>query len=198
VTFREVLTIVKSVLADIAAPMVAAAEVIEMSPAEVRVPVPEKVPDPVTVMFPEPVVVWFPFIAIAPPIKFKSPAIDGAAAIVIGPVFPDLPMVSPVAPVNAQVESNVVSLASAELNEVEEGMIETVPEVLATTAPAAEFAATSGNRSLMIVMFEDEDPPELEPNSIWWVAVAYCKSIPFEPKSTAICPVFAKNSKFLA
>ena len=165
-TFREVLTIVKSVLADIAAPMVAAAEVIEMSPAEVRVPVPEKVPDPVTVMFPEPVVVWFPFIAIAPPIKFKSPAIDGAAAMVIGPVFPDLPNVRPVVSVNAQVESNVVSLASAELNEVEEGMIETVPEVLATTAPVAELAAPSGNRSLIIVIFEDEDPPELEPNSI--------------------------------
>jgi hypothetical protein len=166
VTFREVLTIVKSVLADIAAPMVAAAEVIEMSPAEVRVPVPEKVPDPVTVMFPEPVVVWFPFIAIAPPIKFKSPAIDGAAAMVIGPVFPDLPNVRPVVSVNAQVESNVVSLASAELNEVEEGMIETVPEVLATIAPVAELAAPSGNRSLIIVIFEDEDPPELEPNSI--------------------------------
>jgi hypothetical protein len=57
VTFREVLTIVKSVAADIAAPTVASAEVIDISPAEVRVPLPEKVPDPVTVMFPEFVVV---------------------------------------------------------------------------------------------------------------------------------------------
>jgi hypothetical protein len=198
VTFREVLTIVKSVLADIAAPTVAAAEVIEMSPADVRVPVPEKVPDPVTVMFPEPVVVWFPFIAIAPPIKFKSPAIDGAAAMVIGPVFPDLPIVSPVVPVNAQVESNVVSLASAELKEVEEGMIETVPEVFATTAPTWEFAATSGNRSPIIVTLEVDVLAAVAPNSIWFVVVAYCKSIPFCPKSTVISPDEARNSKFLA
>jgi hypothetical protein len=40
VTIREVQTIVKSVFADIAAPTVAAAEVIEMSPADVRVPDP--------------------------------------------------------------------------------------------------------------------------------------------------------------
>ena len=133
-----------------------------------------------------------------PPMKLMFPATDGAAAIVIGPVFPVFPIVRPLVPVKDQVESKVASLASAELKEVVEGTIVTVPEVLATTAPATAFATTSGNRSLMIVMFEDEDPPELEPNSIWWVAVAYCKSIPFEPKSTAICPVFAKNSKFLA
>jgi hypothetical protein len=117
-------------------------------------------------MFPELVVVWFPLTAMLPPMKLMFPAIVGAATMVIGPVFPDLPNVRPVVSENAQVESNVVSLASAELNEVEEGMIETVPEVLATTAPVAELAAPSGNRSLIIVIFEDEDPPELEPNSI--------------------------------
>ena len=95
------------------------------------------------------------------------PATDGAAAIVIGPVFPIFPIVRPVVSVKDHVESKVVSLASAELKEVVEGTMVTVPEVLATTAPGTELATTSGKRSLMIVMFEDEDPPELEPNSIW-------------------------------
>ena len=197
-TFREVLTIVKSAAACMAAPTVVSAEVIDISPAEVRVPLPEKVPDPVTVMFPEPVVVWFPFMAIAPPMKFKSPAIEGAAAMIIGPVFPVFPIVRPLVPVKDQVESNVVSAAAAELNDVEDGTIVTVPEVLATTAPATALATTSGNRSLIIVMFEVEEPPELEPNSIWWVAVACWRSIPLAPKSTAMWPLLAKNSKFLA
>jgi len=95
------------------------------------------------------------------------PAIVAAAAMVIGPVFPDLPIVSPVVSVNDQVESNVVSALAAELKDVEEGTIETVPEVFATTAPTCEFTASSGNRSPMIVMFEVEELPELEPNSIW-------------------------------
>lgn len=188
----------KSVAACMAAPTVATPEEIVISPADVSVPDPEYAPEAVTVMFPELVVVWLPFTATAPPMKFRSPATDGAAAIVIGPVFPVFPMVRPLVPVNAQVLSKVVSAAVAELKEVEEGTMVTVPEVLATTAPATELATTSGNRSPIIVMFEDEEPPELEPNSIWWVAVACCRSIPFAPKSTAIRPLFAKNSKFLA
>jgi len=130
--------------------------------------------------------------------KLMFPATDGAEAIVIGPVFPVFPIVRPLVPVKDQVESKVVSLASAELKDVVEGTIVTVPEVLATTAPATALATTSGNRSLIIVMFEVEAPPELEPNSIWWVAVACWRSIPLAPKSTAMWPLLAKNSKFLA
>lgn len=169
-----------------------------IEPAEVKVPEPVYVPEGVIAMFPELVVVWFPFTAMLPPIKLRFPAIDGAAAMVIGPVFPDLPMVSPVVPVKAQVESNVVSALAAELNEVEEGTIETVPDVLATTAPTCEFAATSGNRSPIIVTLEVDVLEPVAPNSIWFVVVAYCKSIPFCPKSTVMSPDEARKSKFLA
>ena len=149
-------------------------------------------------MFPEPVVVWLPLTAMLPPMKLVFPAIVGAATMVIGPVFPVFPIVRPLLSMKDHVASKVVSAAAAELNDVDDGMMVTVPEVLATTAPVAVLAATSGNRSPMIVMFEDEELPELEPNSIWWFTVACWRSIPFAPKSTAMRPLLAKNSKFLA
>ena len=149
-------------------------------------------------MFPEPVVVCAPFTRTLPPMKLMFPAIVAAAAMVIGPVFPDLPIVSPVVSVNAQVESNVVSALAAELKDVDEGTIETVPEVFATTAPTCEFTASSGNRSPIIVTLEVDVLAPVAPNSIWFVVVAYCKSIPFCPKSTVMSPDEARKSKFLA
>ena len=61
---------------EMAEPTVMSVAVIEVFPEEVRDAVDEKAPDPVTVMFPEFVVVCAPLTVTAPPMRFRSPAIE--------------------------------------------------------------------------------------------------------------------------
>jgi hypothetical protein len=74
-------------------------------PAEVSVPVPPYVPDGVILMLPELVVAWFAPTETSPPKRFMSPATLVATPKVIPALLPDLPKVSPLVPVNAQVGS---------------------------------------------------------------------------------------------
>jgi hypothetical protein len=117
------------------------------------------VPDGVIVTLPALVVVWFPFIAMFPPITFRFPATEFAPDTVTPAVLLVFPNVRPVVPVNAQVGSNVC----AELNEVEEGSIDTVPVVLATTTPELLFAVASLNRPPIILICEEEEPDPSAP-----------------------------------
>jgi hypothetical protein len=94
-----------------------------------------------------------------PPITFRFPATEFVPDTVTPAVLLVFPNVRPVVPVKAQVGSNVC----AELKEVEEGSIDTVPEVFATTTPELLLAVTSLNRPPIMLMFEEDDPDPSAP-----------------------------------
>jgi hypothetical protein len=61
---------------EIAEPTVMSGAVIDVFPEEVKAAVDEKAPDPVTVMIPELVVVCAALTVTAPPMRFRSPAME--------------------------------------------------------------------------------------------------------------------------
>jgi hypothetical protein len=90
---------------------------------------------------------------------FRSPATEFVPETVTAAVLLVFPIVKPLVPVKAQVGSKVC----AELKEVEDGSIDTVPEVFATTTPDPLLAVTSKSLSPIIFMLEDDDPDSSAP-----------------------------------